>query len=213
MLEAYLLTLLGVAAAQAAPGPNLMAVASAAIGQGRTPALFVTLGISTGMLIWAVGVSYGLGTVFTLYPLSLIALKVIGGSYLLLLAFRASKSAFKNQPASIKADAEEKTHSSSWKSGVLVVFTNPKAALMWSAVATFLFGSGLDTWQVALFGPVGAISGLVIYGGYALLFSTDTAIAFYKKSTRLVESIFSAAFALLGGKLLIDGIRTLRQSF
>ncbi len=210
MFEAYLLTLLGVAAAQASPGPNLMAVASAAIGQGRKPALFVTLGISTGMLIWAVCVSYGLGTVFTLYPQSLIVLKIIGGSYLLWLAFRASKSAFKNQPASIVSNDKEKTSLSSWRSGVLVVLTNPKAALMWSAVATFLFGSGLHTWHVALFGPVGAVSGLVIYGGYAFLFSTDTAIGFYKNSSRLVESIFSAAFALLGGKLLLDGLRALR---
>ena len=44
MIEAYLLTLIGVVGAQAAPGPNLMAVASAALGQGRKAALLVTLG-------------------------------------------------------------------------------------------------------------------------------------------------------------------------
>ena len=99
MIETYLITLLGVVAAQASPGPNLMAVASTAIGQGRRSALLATLGISTGMLIWALAVSYGLGTLFTTYPLSLIALKLIGGSYLLWLAFRALKSAFFNKPA------------------------------------------------------------------------------------------------------------------
>ncbi|MFK8083897.1 MAG: LysE family translocator [Granulosicoccus sp.] len=102
MIEAYVYTLLGVAAAQASPGPNLMAVASAGIGQGRRPALLVTLGISTGMLIWAVAVSFGLDTLFTTYPLSLIALKIIGGSYLLWLAFRALKSSL-NQPMPLGA--------------------------------------------------------------------------------------------------------------
>lgn len=52
MLEVFLITLIGVAAAQAAPGPNLIAVASAALGQGRCAALFVTVGVSTGMLFW-----------------------------------------------------------------------------------------------------------------------------------------------------------------
>lgn len=210
MLEAYLITLIGVAAAQASPGPNLMAVASAGIGQGRRPALLVTLGISCGMLIWAVAVSYGLGTLFTTYPLSLIALKIIGGSYLLWLAFRAAKSAVANDPAKIISDNRAHTGLASWQRGLLVVLTNPKAALMWSAVATFLFGSGLDTWQVALFGPIGATSGFVIYGCYAVLFSTGVASRFYNRFCRWFESVFSAAFALLGGKLLADGIRALR---
>lgn len=210
MLEAYLITLLGVAAAQASPGPNLMAVASAGVGQGRRPALLVTLGISTGMLIWAVAVSYGLGTLFTTYPLSLIGLKIIGGSYLLWLAFRAMKSAFVNDPAKIITDSQANTSMANWRQGLLVVLTNPKAALMWSAVATFLFGLGLETWQVALFGPVGATSGFLIYGCYAVLFSTGTAIKYYKQFSRWFETVFSAAFAMLGGKLLFDGFRALR---
>lgn len=210
MLEAYLITLLGVAAAQASPGPNLIAVASAGIGRGRRSALLVTLGISTGMLIWAVAVSYGLGTLFTTYPLSLIALKISGGSYLIWLAIRALKSALVNDPAKIISDERAYTGMASWRKGLLVVITNPKAALMWSAVATFLFGSGLDTWQVALFGPIGAVSGLVIYGCYAVLFSTTMANSFYKRFSCWFESVFSAAFALLGGKLLFDGLRALR---
>ena len=105
------------------------------------------------------------------------------------------------------------TDTASWRQGVLVVLTNPKAALMWSAVATFLFGSGLDTWQVALFGPIGATSGFMIYGCYAVLFSTGTAISLYKRFSRWFESVFSASFALLGGKLLFDGIRTIRMAF
>lgn len=210
MIEAYLITLLGVAAAQASPGPNLMAVASAGIGQGRRSALWLTLGISTGMLIWAVAVSFGLGTLFTTYPLSLVGLKVIGGSYLLWLAFRAMKSAIVDNPTKIVSDNRTHTGMSSWQRGLLVVLTNPKAALMWTAVATFLFGSGLDTWQVALFGPIGATSGFVIYGCYAVLFSTGTAIKFYTRFSRWFESVFSAAFALLGGKLLFDGLRAIR---
>jgi len=185
-------------------------VASTGLGQGRRPALLVTLGISTGMLIWAVGVSYGLGTLFTNYPLSLVALKLIGGSYLLWLAFRAFKSALANNPSKIESDDQAQSGVNSWKHGVLVVLTNPKAALMWSAVAVFLFGAGLETWQVALFGPVGATSGFIIYGSYSILFSTGTAIKLYKRFARWFEAVFCASFALLGTKLVFDGVRALR---
>lgn len=210
MLEAYLITLIGVAAAQASPGPNLFAVASAALGQGRTSALFVTLGVSTGMLIWAVAIAFGLGSLFTAYPLSLILLKFIGGGYLLWLASRALHSALIGNTSSIAMDDSPRSRVANWKRGVFVVLTNPKAALMWSAVGTVLFGANLETWQVALFGPIGATSGFLIYGSYAFLFSAGSAGIFYKRFSRWIEAVFAASFGSLGGRLVIDGVREMR---
>jgi len=210
MFEAYLITLIGVAVAQAAPGPNLFAVASAALGQGRTAALFVTLGVSTGMLIWAVAIAFGLGALFATYPLSLTLLKFIGGGYLLWLAARALRSAWSGNISSIATDDSERTGVENWKRGMLVVLTNPKAALMWSAVGTILFAANLSHSQVALFGPIGATSGFLIYGGYALLFSTGSASKFYSRFARPIEATLGASFGTLGGKLIIDGAREIR---
>jgi len=210
MIEAFLITMIGVAAAQASPGPNFFAVASAALGQGRVSALFVTLGVSTGMLIWAVAIAFGLGSLFTAYPLSLILLKFIGGGYLLWLATRALRSAFKGNTASITSDDIPRRNFDNWKRGMLVVMTNPKAALMWSAVGTVLFAANLESWQVAVFGPVGATSGFLIYGSYSLLFSTGAASKIYSRFTRWIELIIGDSFGTLGGKLVVDGARELR---
>lgn len=210
MLEAYLITLVGVMAAQASPGPNLFAVASASMGQGRSSALFVTLGVSSGMLIWAVAIAFGLGALFTAYPVSLLILKLVGGSYLLWLASRALRSAWVGNASSISVDDCRKSNFENWRRGMLVVLTNPKAALMWSAVGTLLFGAGLETWQVALFGPIGAISGYVIYGTYAFLFSTDVAGKIYTRFARFIETILAASFGVLGCKLILEGARELR---
>jgi len=212
MFEAYTITLIGVIAAQASPGPNLFAVASAALGQGRMPGLSVTLGVSTGMMIWAVAVAYGLGVVFAVYPVSLILLKLVGGAYLLWLASRALRSVLSSGGASsIDADSDKRSNIEHWQRGLFVVLTNPKAALMWSAVATILHGAALETWQVALFGPVAAISAFMIYGTYALLFSTGAANKFYKRFTQWIEAAFSASFGALGSKLVIEGARELRE--
>lgn len=47
MFEAYLVTLAGLIAMQVSPGPNLIAIASAAMGQSCRTALFVALSAST----------------------------------------------------------------------------------------------------------------------------------------------------------------------
>ncbi|MCS6760823.1 MAG: hypothetical protein MO846_01530 [Candidatus Devosia symbiotica] len=41
-----------------------------------------------------------------------------------------------------------------WRRDFLVVMINPKAALMWSAIATFRFGTRLGNIQMLAFGPV-----------------------------------------------------------
>lgn len=207
MLEAYLITLLGVMAAQASPGPNLVAVASVSLAQGRRAGLFVVAGVSSGMLVWSLATAYGLATVLDLFPWSLTAMRIIGGGYLMWLAFKGLKAALRNEPGTIRASSNALTSTQAWLRGFLVLLTNPKAVMMWAAVATFLFGAGLTAEQVLLFGPVGAISGFVIYGFYAFLFSTQVANRTYKKLSNWIEILFSASFGLLGGKLIYDGIK------
>jgi len=210
MIEAYFITLLGVIAAQASPGPNLIAVASASLGRGRTSGIFVTLGISTGMLFWALAVAFGLGALFTQYPGSLTLLKFVGGAYLIWLASRSLRSAWQGGDRLIQSDRTDRSNLANWKRGMFVVLTNPKAALMWSAVGTVLFAAELTPWQVALFGPIGATSGFIIYGGYSILFSTRSANQLYKRSFQFIEIAFSVCFGVLGGKLIIDGVDELR---
>ncbi|MCK0167764.1 LysE family translocator [Jannaschia sp. S6380] len=210
MIEAFLITWLGVIAAQASPGPNLVAVASVALGAGRRPALWVVVGVASGMLVWSLTTAFGLGALLLAYPLSLGLMKLAGGGYLMFLALRAARATWRGGDTRIGARAEAIGDVAAWRRGFLVVLTNPKAALMWAAVATFLFGLGLSPLQVLAFGPVGAVSGLVIYGIYAVLFSTGLATRTYARFARWVEGAFAAAFGAMGATLLLSGLRDLR---
>lgn len=211
MFAIYGLTLLGVLAAQVSPGPSLAAVASVGLAQGRRPALFVVTGISTGMLVWSMATALGLGALIEAFPLSLLLLKFIGGGYLLFLGIKVGHAAAKGKGNTAFApDARPLSDNEAWRRGVLVVLTNPKAALMWAAVASFLFGQGLSAWHVLAFGPMGALSGLVIYGTYALLFSTGLAVRGYTRFYRWFDGVFAAAFGAMGASLLWAGIREAR---
>ncbi|GGB24839.1 LysE family translocator [Allosediminivita pacifica] len=212
MLSIYALTWLGVLAAQVSPGPNLAAVASVGIAQGRRPALCVVTGISSGMLVWSMATALGLGALIEAFPLSLLALKLVGGAYLLFLGIKAARATLRGGGrATVSPEARPLTDAEAWQRGILVLLTNPKAALMWAAVASFLFGQGLSAWHVLAFGPMGALSGLVIYGTYALLFSTGMAMRGYARFARWFEGVFAGAFGAMGASLLWAGVREARQ--
>lgn len=210
MLSALLLTAAGICLAQASPGPNMMAVAGAALARGRRSALLVVLGIASGSLVWAAATAAGLAALLAVVPTLLTLLKVAGGLYLLYIALRGALTAI-HGGASLTATAGGVAPNdlAAWRRGFLVVMTNPKAALMWAAVASFLYGSGFDSLAVLLFGPFTFCSASLIYGSYALLFSSGFAMSAYVRFARWFEAAFAAVFGTLGVTLLFDGVREL----
>ncbi|HET7410453.1 MAG TPA: LysE family translocator [Paracoccaceae bacterium] len=208
MLEAYILTLTGVALGQLSPGPNLLAVAGSALGQGRRAAVMTALGIATAIFVWVTTAAFGLAVLIALYPPLLIAMKLAGGGYLCFIALKALRAAWSGSTVSFRESHTATTPTAAaWRRGFLINITNPKSALLWSAVATFLFGSGLTTTQVLGFAPIGFASAFVIYGIYALLFSMEIAKRGYARFARGVEGLFGVAFGALGGALIADGLR------
>lgn len=210
MISAFVAALIGVMAAQASPGPNMMAVAGAALRQGRATALLVVSGIATGSLVWAALTAFGLGELLRRFPHLLTVLMFMGAAYLLWLAGRSLLSAWRGNFTGPRANADQLTPWGAWRRGVVVVLTNPKGALMWSAIAAYLFGAGLPMLSVLAFGPFVAVSATLIYGAYGLIFSSQIAGSFYRRFARGVEFAFGAAFGALGAVLLATGIRALR---
>ncbi|RCK35431.1 hypothetical protein TH9_01665 [Thalassospira xiamenensis] len=177
--------MVGIALAQISPGPNMMAVSSAALSGGRQPGLLSAVGVATGVFIWSVLFSFGIGAVIDAFPQSLTAMKLVGGGYFLYLALK-----------------------SLWS---FVVLTNPKAALMWVAVSMFLASAQGTHPALIVIGVLASCSAMVIYGIYALLFSTGVAVRAYQRFFRVVDGIFGAVFGVIGSKILIDGMRDLRS--
>lgn len=209
---AFAVALAGTLLAQAAPGPNLVAVAATALGAGRRAALLVVSGVASGVLVWALAMAVGLGAVLAAFPVLVTVMKLLGGGYLIWLAIKSLRAALAAADLRLAAGegrredpGEDRTH---WRLGLLVVLTNPKAALMWVAVAAYLFGAGLSPLEVLAFGPVGALSAVAVYGAYALLFSTGLATRAYARAARGIEAAVGAVFGAMGAALLADGLRS-----
>ena len=128
MHSVYLAALAGTVAAQLAPGPNLLAVASVALGQGRSAALCVAAGVASGVLLWVAAFAFGISSLFHAYPAMGIALQFVGGAYFLYVAFRAIRSSRQVAANPLKTTAAQTNLSKAFRRGLLVVLTNPKAA-------------------------------------------------------------------------------------
>jgi threonine/homoserine/homoserine lactone efflux protein len=173
--------------------------------------LLVVLGIASGSLVWAAATAGGLAALLAAVPALLTILKFAGGLYLLYIALRGAMTALGGGEGSLapSAGAMKPSDVGAWRRGFFVVMTNPKAALMWSAIASVLYGSGLGSREVLLFGPFTFCSASLIYGTYGVLFSSGFAMSAYARFSRWIEGAFAAVFGTLGVILVLDGIREL----
>ncbi|KXJ53824.1 MAG: hypothetical protein AXW12_13585 [Thalassospira sp. Nap_22] len=206
--------MLGIALAQVSPGPNMMAVSAAALSGGRRAGMLTASGIATGVFIWSILFSFGIGTIIDAFPQTLTAMKILGGTYFLYLAAKSLRSRQKrpgNQPTTSGPKIIPRQGLVSWRTGLLVVLTNPKAAMMWVAVSMFLASAHGAHSSLVLIGVMAAISAMMVYGTYAVLFSTGVAVRTYQRFFRVIDASFGAIFGLIGGRLLLDGLHALRN--
>lgn len=190
--------------ATASPGPSNMAIMGTAMRDGRRPALALAAGVVTGSLFWAILAATGVSAVLTAYAQALVALKIAGGLYLLWLAFRASQSAMKQNPNTNGAGTagEVPRYRSLYQKGFLMHISNPKAIMSWVAIISLGVRHDAPAEGVAVIVGGCVLLGILVFGGYAIVFSTASTIAFYAKLRRWIEGMLSVVFAVAGLKLL-----------
>lgn len=207
MLGLYAVALGGIVLGQLAPGPNMLAVIAAAIGQGRRQAIIMAAGVATVTLVWAVAAALGISALLAIFPALMATMKLLGGGYLLFLAAKAFLGARRSGAIAIRTEVGQWSVAEAWRRGVLVNLANPKSALMWGAVTTFFLGSGLSTFQVLAFGPIGAMSAFLIFSGYAALFSTAAVKVAYARTFRVFQCLFGTVFGAVGAELVWVGAK------
>jgi threonine/homoserine/homoserine lactone efflux protein len=184
----------------ASPGPSNLAIMSLAASHGRKAALTFALGVISGSMFWAMVAMLGMAAALVTYSRFIVAIKLLGGLYLLWLAFKAARSALASDDLQTAERAREATLRSLYIRGVLLHLTNPKAILVWlSIVALASNRSGIGHGALI---PGCAVIGSVVFSGYAVLFSTDSARRLYLRSRRALNACLAAAFGAAGIKLL-----------
>ena len=185
------------------PGPNVLAIIGTSMSVNRKSGIALALGVAFGSFCWAVLTAVGLSALLVTYASLLTIIKVIGGLFLLWLAYKSFKSAASAHDIEAKTlSGEQRTPFGYFTRGLIVQMTNPKAALAWVAIISLGLQQGSPLW-VALVIVVGtAIFSVIIHLTYAVAFSSPVMVRAYGKARRWIQGGLGAFFTFAGIKLL-----------
>ena len=201
ILLAYSAFLLAIAS----PGPNMLAVMGTSMSVGRSSGIALALGVATGSFTWAVLTVIGLSAIIGSYASALIVIKILGGAYLLWLAYKAFKSAAsKHDIEATELAGGRRTPLGYMVRGYIIQMTNPKAALAWIAIISLGLQDGAPVWVGAAIVVGTFILSIMVHLMYAIAFSTPFMVRLYGRARRVIQGTLGAFFAIAGIKLLIS---------
>ena len=194
------------------PGPNLLLLTHTAASSSRRSALGVAFGIATGTFMWVAVAVFGVQKIFDAAPALQTGLRVVGGLYLLYLAFSLFRSMWVDRKAAldtsdaIAAPEDEAGQQTYFRKGLLTNLTNPKSLAFWTSVAVVSLdpNAALPT-RISAVMMVGMM-GLVWHIGLAYLFSTPPAQRAYMRAKPVLSLITGAVMGAFGTRLLL-GLR------
>lgn len=184
------------------PGPATLAITAASMGQSRKHGLVLALGISTGSIIWNVSAALGLGAIMAANPIFVDVFRYFGSAYLLYLAYKSLRSAFK--PSKTKEiDVKTTSFKLTYLKGLALHLTNPKAILFFTALYAIGVPADATFTDLAIVVICVATQAALIMHIYALIFSVPKVVSIYIKLKRWFEASFAAVFGFAGVKILL----------
>jgi threonine/homoserine/homoserine lactone efflux protein len=159
-LDAFLALLAFAFVTSITPGPNNLMLLTSGVNFGFVRSVPHMLGIGGGFLSLLLGVGLGLGAMLTAFPSLHLALKVLGGAYLLYLAWRIAMSRSMGSGADsgaqpmtfLEAAAFQWVNPKAWVMAVsaMAIYTNPQAPFLSMLIVAGAFAAvnlpSVSTW-------------------------------------------------------------------
>lgn len=184
------------------PGPSFVLSVRSAASEGLRVAVGLAVGFGIGATLWAAAALLGLALLFEIMPVLFIALKVVGGLFLIFIAIQMWRHASEPVPVF----AEDALPRSTWgaiRLGTLAMLANPKPAVFFGAV--FVGVVPVEATLADKFIVLGNIFWVETawYIVVARLFSLPRARVAYGRFKAAMDRSFGGLIALLGAKIAI----------
>ncbi|UVK35959.1 LysE family translocator (plasmid) [Mesorhizobium sp. AR10] len=204
-LNHLLIVYMAYVVAAGSPGPSTMRIMGTAMQQGRQAALALSAGVVTGSIFWGIMAATGISALLASYAQALVILKVLGGCYLLYLAFKAGRGALTPDQHDATPGTARRPISGLglYRRGLLMHLSNPKSILAWIALVTLGLGPDASPTDVIVILAGCAVLSVTIFCGYAVVFSTQPMVRMYRRARRGIEVVLAVAFGCAGLRLLL----------
>lgn len=183
------------------PGPDNLFVLAQAAQRGKLAGIVVTLGLSTGILCHTLAVALGAAALFSTSALAFNALKYVGATYLLYLAYQSwQASGNSREQARVSGVSLKRLYGR----GIIMNITNPKVSIFFLAFLPQFTdpASGPLFPQFLLLGVLFVISTLLVFGGISFLAGwLGTYLRSSKGPERILNRAASIVFISLAAKL------------
>ena len=180
------------------PGPGVIAVSQSAFALGRRRALPYGWGLAVGASVWCIFALLGLTVIFRALPWTYVALKILGGAYLVWIAFKMWHHASDPLP-----DPAESSRGMGFFGGMMLNLSNPKPALFYSAVLLSIFPVLLSAGdKLAIYATAISVE-LAFYTALASLMALPWLRRRYYAAKFWIDRAAGLAIGLLGLSLIL----------
>jgi RhtB (resistance to homoserine/threonine) family protein len=186
------------------PGPSLVLVVHASAGSGRRTGVATAAGVGTASLVLACTALFGLTVIFKQADWLYMALRFLGGFYLVYLGARLWLAAKDPLPEAGTLKGDETATLRSFRVGLLAQIVNPKAVLYFGSVFITLLPAGAPSWVLAAVLGIVFVNEFIWLGLVAVAFSGARARAAYQRVKSWIDRIAGGFLAALGMSLIVD---------
>ena len=187
------------------PGPSFLMVARTALVASRKDGLAAALGLGVGGVILCAVALLGLLAVFAAIPMLYLALKVLGGAYLMYLGFRiwrgaslplvVANAAAQNQPIRLKRH---------FLLGLATQLSNPKTAIVYASIFASLLPGDTPKAVLMMLPALIFVIETTWYAVVAVVLSAPVPRDRYLASKAWLDRVAGSIMAVIGLKLLCE---------
>ena len=187
------------------PGPSFLMVARTALVASRKDGLAAALGMGVGGVILCAVTLLGLLAVFAAIPMLYLALKVLGGAYLMYLGFRiwrgaslplvVANAAAQNQPIRLKRH---------FLLGLATQLSNPKTAIVYASIFASLLPGDTPKAVLMMLPALIFVIETTWYAVVAVVLSAPVPRDRYLASKAWLDRVAGSIMAVIGLKLLCE---------
>ena len=187
------------------PGPDLLAVTSHALSNRRS-GLGVAAGISSSHVVWAGLAIFGLGLIVRELAWVYETIRLFGAAYLLYLGAKILRSLWQKDESGSAPVARVATRNfaDSYKKGLIVGLTNPKAAAFFGSLFVTLLPAHAPLWVQGTTLVAVTLVSIAWFSTVALLLSTERVQQGYARIRRPIDAVMGAALIAIGAKLALE---------
>jgi len=187
------------------PGPNLLIVVQSSLSSGRAAGIAAGCGVAAGDAIYAALGLFGMAALIAQSGDLFAVVKVVGGLYLLWLAWKTMKGG----SAVVVDDDSARSALPPAKlfvRGLVTDLANPQTVLFFASIFAVTLTATTPAWAKAL-----SWLGIVTVSAtwrclLSFAFSRRRIRTFYARWQRAIERLAGVAFAAFGAKLIVEGI-------